>query len=239
MLTAVRLAMAATVPGARIVPNESSRLMRAVGWFFRVTRINPRFAEYVTVVGRTVYAPGELLDDPARAWPVVGHELVHLLRAWHWRLRDMATWLPPAQLPLPPPVEGSRARLIGWSLAYLLPQSAALALFVASLATLAFTGLGAGILLGCAAIALCPWPAPFRLREEAEAYVVSIAAASIAGGNRDVGGIVDQLAGWPYYRAAWSRGAATEALSRALAYPSAETSHVVERLRAMWAESAS
>ncbi len=68
-----------TLPKLRLVKKESSALMRAIGWFFSKTRINPGFmTEYVTTLGYTIYIP-----KSAEKWSedsflgVMMHEGIH------------------------------------------------------------------------------------------------------------------------------------------------------------------
>jgi hypothetical protein len=48
-----------------VKPKSSSKLMRAIGWLFSVTKISPQFMErYYTTIGDTVYVPDDLLKNP-------------------------------------------------------------------------------------------------------------------------------------------------------------------------------
>ena len=55
----------------KVVRKEDSRLMRLIAWALKP--INPRFMNYYTTIGSTVYAPSGVIPDE-----VLAHELVHV-----------------------------------------------------------------------------------------------------------------------------------------------------------------
>ena len=131
-----------------IKAKSSSKLMKAIGWLFSITRISPEFmTRYITTIGNTVYYPDDMLENPNEEsmLRVVVHETIHVA--------DSKTFTSPL-----------------FSFLYLFPQSlAALSL----LSLLAVWKIG---FLWCLLFLLClaPFPAPFRYWFELRAYRTSI-----------------------------------------------------------------
>ena len=70
-----------------VKPKSSSKLMRAIGWLFSVTKISPQFMErYYTTIGDTVYVPDDLLKNPneKNLIRVLTHESIHIMDAEHY-----------------------------------------------------------------------------------------------------------------------------------------------------------
>ena len=65
----------------QLLPKNSSKLMKAIGWFFGITKISPEFMErYYTTIGETIYAPDSVLENPIveNLVRTVAHETVHI-----------------------------------------------------------------------------------------------------------------------------------------------------------------
>jgi hypothetical protein len=134
--------------GMIVKPKSSSKLMRAIGWLFSVTKISPQFMErYYTTIGRTVYVPDNLLINPdvKNLIRVLTHESIHIMDSD--RLSD----------PL-------------FKILYLFPQSLASLALLSLLAPLSIKFLWCLLFLLC----LAPIPAPFRYWFELRAYRTSI-----------------------------------------------------------------
>lgn len=59
---------------------DSSKLMRAVGWFFGQTKLSPRFmTHFFTIIGNTIYVPLEILQamTDTQLLQVLMHETIH------------------------------------------------------------------------------------------------------------------------------------------------------------------
>jgi hypothetical protein len=131
-----------------IQPKNSSKLMKTIGWLFKVTKISPDFmTRYITTIGHTVYFPDEILSNPdsESMLRVVVHETIHV--------NDTKSFSKP---------------LFGFL--YLFPQSLAP---LALLSLLAFWKLS---FIWCLLFLVCllPIPAPFRYWFELRAYRTSI-----------------------------------------------------------------
>lgn len=60
---------------------DDSKLMKAIGWILKKTRINPFFMErYITTIGNTIYYPKKLLEteNPIDILEVISHESIHI-----------------------------------------------------------------------------------------------------------------------------------------------------------------
>lgn len=131
-----------------IKPKSSSKLMKAIGWLFSVTKISPEFmTRYITTIGNTIYYPDETLNNPDKEsmLRVVVHETIHV-------------------------ADSKRFSSPVFSFLYLFPQSLAL---LALLSLLAVWKIG---FLWCLLFLLClaPIPAPFRYWFELRAYRTQI-----------------------------------------------------------------
>lgn len=131
-----------------IKPKSSSRLMKAIGWFFSVTKISPEFmTQYITTIGSTVYYPDAMLANPnsESMLRVAVHETVHV-------------------------ADSKRFSDLLFKFLYLFPQSIGL---LALLSVLAIWKTG---FLWCLLFLLClaPIPAPFRYWFELRAYRTQI-----------------------------------------------------------------
>lgn len=66
----------------KIVKKSDSKLMRLIGWFFSITKINPKFMEnYYTTIGSTIYVPDRSLESRISAITLLGvviHECIHI-----------------------------------------------------------------------------------------------------------------------------------------------------------------
>jgi hypothetical protein len=132
----------------KVMPKNSSKLMQAIGWLFRVTKISPEFMErYITTIGETVYFPDKMLEegDSEKIVRVLVHETIHVA--------DSKRFSGPV-----------------FSFLYLFPQSLAL---LSLLSLLAVWKIG---FLWCLLFLLClaPIPAPFRYWFELKAYRTQI-----------------------------------------------------------------
>lgn len=132
----------------KIFPKSSSKLMQAIGWLFRVTKISPEFMErYITTIGETVYYPDKMLEagDTETILRVLVHETVHI-------------------------ADSNKLSGPFFKFLYLFPQSLAP---LALLSLLAFWKLS---FLWCLLFLLClaPIPAPFRYWFELRAYRTQI-----------------------------------------------------------------
>jgi len=131
-----------------IKPKSSSQLMKAIGWFFKVTKISPEFmTQYITTIGNTVYFPDEILNNPnsESMLRVVAHETIHV-------------------------VDSKRLSSPLFSFLYLFPQSLGLLALLSVLATWKLSFLWCLLFLLC----LAPIPAPFRYLFELRAYRTQI-----------------------------------------------------------------
>lgn len=134
--------------GMNIMPKTSSKLMRAIGWFFGLTKISPEFmTRYYTTIGDTVYVPDELIKttSPENLLRVIVHEGVHVYDS-HKLSNPLFKFL------------------------YLFPQSMASLALISLLAPLSLKFLWCLLFLLC----LAPLPAPFRYLFELRAYRTSI-----------------------------------------------------------------
>lgn len=127
----------------KIIPKNSSKLMKIIGWFFGVTKISTEFmTRYITIIGDTVYYPDNLLSNPdeTKMLRTVVHESVHLYDSQKFKFL--------------------------FKFLYLFPQSMAI---FSLLTFLAFWKIG---FLWCLLFLLClaPIPAPFRYWFELRAY---------------------------------------------------------------------
>lgn len=132
----------------KIVPKSSSKLMKAIGWLFGITKISPEFmTNYITVIGDTVYYPDDMLNNPdsESMLRVIAHETMHV-------------------------ADSKRLSNPLFSFLYLFPQSLAV---LSLLSFLAFWKLS---FLWCLLFLLClaPIPAPFRYLFELRAYRVNV-----------------------------------------------------------------
>lgn len=220
--------MRATVPGFRIVHDKaSSRFMRVLAFILRP--FNPRFmTDFTTTIAAVMYVPIAWWKDAPSLRRVSCHEWVHELRA----MRAEIVLGPTGSVVVEPTPRWRTLRRAWWSWLYLFPQSLAP---LALLAVLAWP-LGAGWLWWLVALAaLAPWPAPFRVREELAAYVVSIRLTPASKRDERRSEIVKTLTGSGYYWAAWRRGALAARLLEEETWPSAEARYVLStagRIRA-------
>lgn len=127
-----------------VMPKSSSKLIKAIGWLFSVTKISPEFmTRYITTIGDVAYFPDEMLSKPdaESMLRVIVHESVHLFDS---------------------------KRLSGplFKFLYLFPQS------LAPLALLSFLAFWKLSFIWCLLFLLClaPIPAPFRYWFELRAY---------------------------------------------------------------------
>lgn len=132
----------------KIMPKSSSKLMQAIAWLFKVTKISPEFMErYITTIGETVYFPDKMLEegDSENVVRVLVHETVHV-------------------------ADSNKLSSPLFKFLYLFPQSLAV---LALLSLLAFWKLS---FLWCLLFLLClaPIPAPFRYWFELRAYRTQI-----------------------------------------------------------------
>lgn len=157
---------------------DKSRLMRFISalMFWNKTFMT----DYVTTIGRTVYFPTRLDHDDD--WGTLAHEAVHALDYDRAPTRFVLGYLAPQCLGV-------------------LSVLAALALFLSPVWLLSL-----GFLLF-----LAPWPSPWRLARERRGYAVSAMAHCLRYGSTAVARapdytewLVDQYAGWPYYKMGWS-----------------------------------
>mgnify|MGYP006286292861 FL=1 len=128
----------------KVMPKSSSKLMQAIGWLFKVTKISPEFMDkYITTIGETVYFPDEMLEhgDSENIVRVLVHETVHV-------------------------ADSNKLSSPLFKFLYLFPQS------LAPLALLSLIGIWQHMFLWCLLFLLClaPIPAPFRYLFELRAY---------------------------------------------------------------------
>lgn len=128
----------------QVLPKNSSKLMQAIGWLFRVTKISPDFMEeYITTIGETIYVPDAILANPdvESLLRVIVHEVVHV-------------------------ADSNRLSSPLFKFLYLFPQS------LAPLALISLLGFWKTGFLWCLffLLALAPLPAPFRYWFELRAY---------------------------------------------------------------------
>lgn len=131
-----------------IKPKSSSKLMKAIGWLFGVTKISPEFmTRYITTIGDTVYFPDEMLENPntESMLRVAVHETIHV-------------------------ADSNRLIKPLFSFLYLFPQSLAALALLSLLAFWKLTFLWCLLFLIC----LAPLPAPFRYWFELKAYRTQI-----------------------------------------------------------------
>ena len=60
---------------------KNSKLMKAIGWFFDITKINQKFmTNYVTTIGNTIYFPEKLLmsENEISILEIMAHECIHI-----------------------------------------------------------------------------------------------------------------------------------------------------------------
>ena len=134
--------------GIQVKPKSSSTLMKAVGWFFAVTKISPEFmTKYITTIGNTVYFPDEMLANPnaESMTRVVTHESIHV-------------------------ADSKRLSMALFGFLYLFPQSLGLLALLSLLAVWKVGFLWCLLFLVC----LAPIPAPFRYWFELRAYRTQI-----------------------------------------------------------------
>ena len=127
---------------------SSSKLMKAIGWLFGVTKISPEFmTRYITTIGETVYFPDAMLENPnsESILRVMVHESVHAYDS---------------------------KKLTGplFKFLYLFPQSLAAFSLLALLSFWKISFLWCLLFL----LGLAPIPAPFRYLFELRAYRTSI-----------------------------------------------------------------
>jgi len=134
----------------KILPKSSSKLMKAIGWLFGVTKISPEFiTQYITTIGDTVYYPDHMLENSESESEsmvrVIAHETMHVADA-KWLSKPLFSFL------------------------YLFPQS------LAALSLLSFLAFWKLSFLWCLLFLLClaPIPAPFRYLFELRAYRVNV-----------------------------------------------------------------
>lgn len=170
-----------TNPNVKVVPKRTSKLMLAIGWFFRVTNISPDFIDgYYTTIGSTVYVPSQAFSsDPVRVLEVLMHECLHASDSKKW----------PVLFPV----------------SYLAPQVFAALALLALLAPL--TSLWMLLWLLCL-LFLLPIPSPGRYHWELRAFRTSILYSRKVYGCDDeqmkdvYGWVIGQLA-TKYYYFAW------------------------------------
>ena len=132
----------------QVLPKTSSKLMKAIGWFFGITKISPQFMErYYTTIGETIYAPDTALEHPVveNLIRTVAHETVHI-------------------------ADSNKLTGALFKFLYLFPQSMASLALISLLAPLSLKFLWCLLFLLC----LAPLPAPFRYLFELRAYRMQI-----------------------------------------------------------------
>ena len=132
----------------QLLPKSSSKLMKAIGWIFGITKISPQFMErYYTTIGETIYVPDSILENPVveNLVRTVAHETVHI-------------------------ADSNRLTGALFKFLYLFPQSMASVALISLLAPLSLKFLWCLLFLLC----LAPLPAPFRYLFELRAYRTSI-----------------------------------------------------------------
>jgi hypothetical protein len=132
----------------QLLPKSSSKLMKAIGWIFGITKISPQFMErYYTTIGETIYAPDSVLENPVveNLVRTVAHEAVHI-------------------------ADSNRLTGALFKFLYLFPQSMASVALISLLAPLSLKFLWCLLFLLC----LAPLPAPFRYLFELRAYRMQI-----------------------------------------------------------------
>jgi len=131
-----------------IMPKKSSKLMQAIGWLFKVTKISPEFMErYITTIGNTVYFPDKILEEgnSEDIVRILVHETIHI-------------------------ADSNKLSSPLFKFLYLFPQS------LAPLALLSFIAFWKISFLWCLLflLFLAPIPAPFRYWFELRAYRTQI-----------------------------------------------------------------
>ena len=132
----------------KVRPKSSSKLMQAIGWLFKKTKISPEFMEnYITTIGETVYFPDKMLEDndSEKIVRVLVHETVHV-------------------------ADSNKLSSALFKFLYLFPQS------LAPLALLSLVAFWKPMFIWCLLFLLClaPIPAPFRYWFELRAYRTQI-----------------------------------------------------------------
>ena len=181
------------IPGLRIVDKDTDptmlRIDKVVGFFPRLVGKTSAFLTRPMAFRKTIYVPSAVRLDLPKFFEVLCHEATHIIQQEH--------------------------RWWRWLFWYFSPQIWVVATLLAVLA--AFVGPW-GLLPLAALLAALPWPSPWRLAAEAEAFAVSLCAWSWLGFHPQpmfkwYGGI---LSGMPYYRAARTLNSAYDALERFL-----------------------
>ena len=132
----------------QLLPKSSSKLMKAIGWIFGITKISPQFMQrYYTTIGETIYVPDSILENPVveNLVRTVAHETVHI-------------------------ADSNRLTGALFKFLYLFPQSMASVALISLLAPLSLKFLWCLLFLLC----LAPLPAPFRYLFELRAYRMQI-----------------------------------------------------------------
>lgn len=142
--------------GLNVQPKSSSKLMKAIGTLFSVTRISPEFmTKYITTIGDTVYVPDAMLQNQdENLLRVLQHESVHVYDTHR----------------LSSPV---------FRFLYLFPQ------ILAPLALLSFLAFWKVGFLWCLLflLGLAPIPAPGRYWLELRAYRTTVLACRLVDGR--------------------------------------------------------
>jgi hypothetical protein len=131
-------------PDAKIAPKESSRMMRVIGWLFKVLPISPTFmTEYITTINDTMNVPEPMMAE--LDVPVVGHETVHI-------------------------VDNHTLGKVLYNFLYMFPQDLAVLSILSVLGIWYTSFLWCLLFLAC----LAPIPAPFRYWFELRGYRVQV-----------------------------------------------------------------
>lgn len=134
-------------PSITIKDKDSSLLMKSANALIGI--FNPKFNQYITTIGTTIYVPKGFMDrNPARILEVISHETKH--------------------------VKDYKETPLRYVLGYGFPQLFSL-LFIPLLITLLLLGCGWWSLFGLLPlILLAPFPAPWRYKRELTAYRTSL-----------------------------------------------------------------
>ena len=170
----------------RVAFKSETWWMKLIAFFLKP--VNPKFlTDYITTIGSTIYypSPGYVHDNADSAFRVACHEFVH---AWD-SIQKGGFW---------------------FSFSYLFPQI----LFVlAPFGFLAFVWKWFALLF-LFALALIPWPAPWRTKAEQRGYAMTMyvdywtsGALPIESDTHRREFFEDQFLGWFYYRMQWSQAA--------------------------------
>lgn len=222
------------VPKFQVGAKDRSWVMKLCGFLARP--FNDRFmTRFTTTWGNTVFFPTEAWYEakPDRAIRILAHEYVHLCdQQKHWWFQ--VTYIFPQVLVLLPAIAFAVLAwpwswlVLGPAVAYLLACVIALASRPVSLAFLAMSLVGFGIvtwflvgwklfvLLG-GLIFLIPWPAPWRTKWELRGYAMNVAFAVWWGYWTEElrNGMARIFTGPDYFFMSWSGSKIRSALDQA------------------------